>query len=255
MKKLIYTLLLGIICAAASAGDTITVYYNFNWDEVEDKSYAVYYRKAYYDQNKVWQVRDYYLNGTIQMEGAHKSKKSNKKSGLFTYYYPDGTKQSQGLYKNDLKEGEWKQWHENGQQKSLGSYAGSLGTGEWKYWYDSGVLRAKGNFDSGKKHGTWSYWHKNGNLKTEESIEKNQINAIIRYHPNGQLKQKGEKRYGLKHGKWTYYNESGEKFMEGEYVRDKRQGEWIRYFPEGHMKLHYENDILQNKKLGGILKW
>ncbi len=87
------------------AQDTITVYYNNKWTEIEDKNKATFYRKAFLDSNKVWIAHDYYMSNKIQMVGSFKSKKCKVKDGHFVYYYENGRKSSEGNYVKNKNEG------------------------------------------------------------------------------------------------------------------------------------------------------
>ena len=53
-------------------------------------------------------------------------------------------------------------------------------------------------------------------------------------------------------GLWTYWNSDGRIFLKGNFDRGLRNGEWVRPFREGEMKLIFKDGVLQGKQLGGI---
>ena len=92
------------------AQDTLTFYYDKNWKEIPEKNAAVFYRKAFVDDNNTWSVLDYYISDKIQMTGTFKSK-SLLKQGHFVYYYENGIKKSEGNYLNNKAEEKWCYWY------------------------------------------------------------------------------------------------------------------------------------------------
>lgn len=71
----------------------------------------------------------------------------NYGSGISTFYYPTGEKESQGLIlENHILEGEWVGFHENGK------------------------MSFKGNYKAGKKDGIWIFYDTNGVKITEQKF-------------------------------------------------------------------------------------
>lgn len=263
----------------ALAQDTITIYYNNDWTEIQDKNQATYYRKAFLDSNEVWMAHDYYMSNKIQMTGTFKSKKFNAKQGHFIYFYENGRKssegeyvndnkegfwtswhengqkKSEGLYKNDLRQDKWNFWHENGQKKSEGLYINDNAEDKWEFWFDSGEKKSEGKYTRDKKDGTWNYFYKTGQLETVETFKDTQLYNIISYFENGNIKFKGNFAYGQSDGEWTYWNVDGRLFLKGNFSNNQKVGEWSRFFQNGEsMKIYYEKGVLVSKQLGGIIK-
>lgn len=61
-----------------------------------------------------------------------------------TYYFKSGAKKAEGVYENDLMEG------------------------EWKFYRETGQLWQVGHFLSSRKHGTWTRFDKNGQIEYQE---------------------------------------------------------------------------------------
>jgi len=66
-----------------------------------------------------------YTNGTIKERGYVKqdAEKNYVKVGVWTKWYENGQKKSEGPYADGKKAGVWIEWHENGQKASEGPYA------------------------------------------------------------------------------------------------------------------------------------
>ncbi len=103
-----------------------TIYYNENWEEVDSKREASFYRVITFTQTgsiSNESVRDYYSNGQLQFEGKMISLDPETLDGPCIYYYPNGNKMSEGSVTNGQKSGQWKDYHENGNLKMTSNYA------------------------------------------------------------------------------------------------------------------------------------
>ena len=59
--------------------------------------------------NGIW--KQYFLNGELKLQGNYLN---GKREGNQMYYFPNGNVYSSGLYKNDVKIGEWQYNNEEG---------------------------------------------------------------------------------------------------------------------------------------------
>jgi uncharacterized protein len=258
--------------------DTITVFFDKDWKEVDNENLAVYFRKAYPDSNKMWTACDYYISKKIQMTGTYKSKRLNARQGHFIYFFENGQKSSEGDIVNDRREGLWNFWHENGrkesdgkfikdkkegiwvyyhdngQKKAEGNFVADKHEGVWVYWFNSGEKKTEGKFLYGLKSGVWVYWYKNGQVSSEESFDLGIITAAMAYHDNGNILFKGVYVDNRKYGEWNYWNYDGALMFKGSYIYGLQHGEWIRYFRKGQpMKIYFERGVMVGRPLGGIV--
>lgn len=249
----ILTFILVMSAHSVFAQDTVTTYYDKDWNRVQSKMVANYYRKAFVDKNNAWSVCDYYMNHQIQMTGTYKSRNSEIRHGHFIYYYENGNKQSEGEYLNDKKTGIWSGWYESGELKYRGNYITNYMDGLWQYWHKNGKKKAEGNFLSNVETGKWVYWNENGKLSSEEEhIARNTI-SYTGYSDNEKKVSEGKVVSNRKQGIWKYYNVDGRLTLQGAYKDDLEQGEWVRYFRNGSMTIFYKNGN-PSKQLGGIFK-
>jgi TonB family protein len=160
-----------------------TIYYNKSWKETI-KSKAAYYSLIEIKDN-TYIVRDYYINGKLQMLGHYSSIEPKIKNGQFLYYDTYGNVLDEINYKNDIKDG----------------YSIS--------YYKNNFLFSEGNYSIGYKNGLWKYYHNNGNLEREITYNNGTVDGTC-YHYD--LNNKKIFKTVVEKGvdKETYYiNESG----------------------------------------------
>lgn len=255
MHKIIITcLFLCVISDRISAQDTITIYYNNNWEEISSRDDATFYRKAFVDTNNVWAVNDFYMSDKIQMTGTYKSRKLSTRQGYFTYYFENGLKSSEGNFSNDKADATWIYWHDNGQKKSTGEFKTGQEDGRWIYWHESGEKKSEGFFLKGKKNGIWNYWNTEGILIHRETYNPNGTFVCEGFYENGVMSYSGIYVDGHAQGKWTYWNSDGRINASGNFENGLREGLWIRSFPVGEMKVIFKNGIPQGKLFGSIVR-
>ena len=219
----------------------------------------------------------WYDDGQKISEGCYKDR---RRDGQWTYWYENGQKSAKGIFttrqyhcgsihgegtkkdgwpnlivwlgeKEEQKDGKWTYWHANGLKAAEGYYGGDKGmsggnlkkdiSGKWPYGDAVSETISINRFFGNQKTGKWLYWHPNGIKAREEKwsyvhqgrksasshsrgVELAQkIGWTYSWHPNGQMALKG------------YFHEDG--FNNDGY----KEGEWKRWFANGHIKsnTHY----------------
>lgn len=92
-----------------------TIYYDSLWNTIPSKEGAFYYRELD-DKSGGFCVQDFFISGKVQMKGCYSDFNYLIMEGLFTYYYENGQKSSEGTYKNNEKTKDWRYWDENGEE-------------------------------------------------------------------------------------------------------------------------------------------
>lgn len=202
-----------------------TIYFNDRW-EICDRSFAKFYRIGTISLQDSFvfyagPIHDYYLNGTLEMEGAYSV--SGSKDGSFSFYFPDGKLQAHGNFTKNKIYGSWDYYYTNGIKKAKVYYAGDEssfivldyfdstgnqlakdGTGKFEmYVKDNDGIGSNsyildGEFLNGDRDGTWNYFaidfqnhaehlmqkevYKNGKLKVGEHY-----GSSIAIYKNGQV--------------------------------------------------------------------
>jgi antitoxin component YwqK of YwqJK toxin-antitoxin module len=88
----------------------------------------------------------------------------DQKHGVWTEWYPSGTKKGEGQYDHDLPVGKFSYWYENGQVLAEGNYLAGSRTGTWISWHANGVKELQANYKDGDIVGKAMTWNADGKL-------------------------------------------------------------------------------------------
>ncbi|MBK3517712.1 energy transducer TonB [Carboxylicivirga marina] len=136
MRRISYLMFLIFVIQTVRSQDTIVSYLDANWKKTK-RDNAVYFRKAFKDETDLWHVKDFYINGNIQMSGCFTDKRLKKKQGYFEYFYENGTIRSYGKYDKNKREGEWKWYRKDGSKSSEERYKNNEVI-QFKFWNADG---------------------------------------------------------------------------------------------------------------------
>lgn len=101
------------------------------------------YKRTVQKENSLWLVKDYYLNGSIQMLGRYEDKDLTQKTDTFNYYYLNGKLSGKYFYLENKKEGEQKEFFITGKVSGVSSYSNGEETGRWKWFEKDGSVKFK----------------------------------------------------------------------------------------------------------------
>ena len=119
MKKTLLLLLTVICHYCLSQVDTI--YYDSNWEKTTLEK-AMFYRLA--EKGTVlWNVKDFYISGKLQMEGKYSTLDPDIQEGYFKWYYESGQKYAEGNFEHGQRDGLWTFWFPDGLKKEEISFA------------------------------------------------------------------------------------------------------------------------------------
>lgn len=165
-----------------------TLWYDSNWGETA-RAQASYYRPAPDKKDNGYWWKDYYIDGTKQMEALSLKEneevlhgkviwyhpngkvmqtvhyKNNVPHGLRKNYYMSGPLKSEYSYVNGKIDGAYVAYHENAQLSESGNYKIGERIGDWKEHYKSGKLKAEGKYANGKKSETWQVYYYDGTIE------------------------------------------------------------------------------------------
>jgi len=140
-----------------------TVFYNMFWKETNVKDSIEYYRIAIKVKNE-FQVNNYYANNQLQMSGTFISLDKENRNGNFKFYTKLGELSSEGIYKNNLKQGIWKDY-KNGKLWVSNMYEDDSLNGEFLVFYPNGKIKRNDIYRKGELKVGLCY-DKNGNDTT-----------------------------------------------------------------------------------------
>jgi antitoxin component YwqK of YwqJK toxin-antitoxin module len=89
--------------------------------------------------------------------------------------------------------------------------------------------------------------------KTEVEVTQNPVQnepgLFQEFYPNGALKMEGKNdENGLRNGLWIAYYENGKKWSESYYVKGKKSGHSLSFYPNGNVR--YVGEYLNDEKIG-----
>ncbi len=125
MKRTVLILLLSIVTNLMAQKDTL--YFDADWNKTT-KAEAEFYRLLPLKKiENLYLVKDYYLNGSIQMEGYYSNVEKEELDGKAVWYY------------------------KNGQKSEVRHYKKGVLDGTSAYYNKGGFLRAEGILKNGKR--------------------------------------------------------------------------------------------------------
>lgn len=166
-------------------GSMVRVFYDSLWVPT-DQWKAEFYRIGFKDSLDRWTgfVRDYYMDGKIQMKGSYKA---GLKDGVFIYYSKNNTYEAAGRYVNETHTGKWEYFHKNGKLQSEmryqdraylinswdenGKITVSEGNGHVAEYHSNGVIKSYTVYQDGIRDSTSYGYYKNGQLKFREKYD------------------------------------------------------------------------------------
>jgi antitoxin component YwqK of YwqJK toxin-antitoxin module len=163
-----------------------------------------------------------YPNGRAKERWQERTVGSNRvvRDGKYEAFYPDGARQSVGLYSNGDSLGLWQEWYMNGGDKFEKTF-GEQGRlrGRAIVWMPSGdTLEFKSFNDHGELDGRYTLF----------------------WRDNGEVREQGEYKDGKRHGVWTGWHHNGQMDSAREFDRGRSVGRWIDFGVDGHIASNRE---------------
>lgn len=116
-------------------------------------------------------------NGTITTTSSVEGK--DQRHGAFASWHPNGQKNEEGHYQNDLPVGKFTWWYANGQLSSEGVFDGGDRDGAWTWWHENGQKSVSGEFVKGVEIGKWTWWNEDGKVANSARITQGQSKTIV----------------------------------------------------------------------------
>ena len=166
--------------------------------------------------------------------------------GVWKEWYLDNTLKLEYSYKNDNLHGVSIDYDSTGKKDSEKMYKEGLKDGEWNFYNDDVVLVRVEVYNDDLKDGLW--YTKDLETRDVHYEEYREDKFIVRYtehyYPNFQLMEKYAYKDSLPHGKWIGYYKDGETKHVKRFEDGKKQGKWQYYTELGdvHTLELFEND-------------
>ena len=150
---------------------------------------------------------------------------TGQKQGKWIKSYRYGNVRYSGQFRNDRPYGQFKYFYESGALQAVTDYSDDGVIALTQTFHENGAPMAEGKYIRQKKEGKWSYYSDiDSSLVAEENYKK-----------------------GVLHGKSTnYYPETGNPTDSFEYINGKKEGPYLKFFPDGSTMTEgtYKNDQL-----------
>ncbi|MEA3451755.1 MAG: toxin-antitoxin system YwqK family antitoxin [Bacteroidota bacterium] len=251
------------------------IYLDANWQPLPNKTSAKYYRIVdFINETNRAKVRDYYMDGQIQMTGEGIfNDKSNLADyimdGEFTFYDEKGNTTEISNYKNDKLHGKYFEYYENGKGKFIANYKNDLLNGDcilfysdgkpkekihyinnrvnnsYQRFYPSGKLEYNCNMLNGKISGKFEQYYRSGNIKYSAQVINSEFNgSFTEFYDNGITKAEGNNVNGYFSGYTTLYYDTGKPQFKGNMKKGKAHGSCNIYYKNGNkLNLEFEDGI------------
>jgi len=130
---------------------------------------------------------EFYENGQLRFVG--NKNKDGKLNGLYTKWWENRQKSSEGTYKNGKKDGLYTEWYVKGQKSWEWTYKEGKKDGVYTNWYSNGQKRYEENFKNGKYDGLSTNWYENGQKSGEGTYKDGDLISTIQFHEDGSVRE------------------------------------------------------------------
>lgn len=139
-------------------------------------------------QNNDGKYKGYESNQLVE-EGEYVN---NKKTGVWTKYFPNGNKKHELTFANNIANGYAKIYYRSGQLQEEGIWKLNKWQGQYKYYYENGSMKYDWTYNaSGKREGQQKYFHENGVLQYLGDWKGGkEAGELVEYYEDGSIKAK-----------------------------------------------------------------
>lgn len=117
-----------LFCFYAGASQTSSSDFLDMYLDVTEKKEAKYERKLYKIDDHLFEAEILLMSGAIKAKGGYLEIEGDLvPHGYFTFYYPNGQKESEGKYKEGFKVDTWRRYMMDGTERSPKYYDSDLG--------------------------------------------------------------------------------------------------------------------------------
>ena len=254
------------------------IYFDKNWKTTTQEN-AAYYRLITKENDSLFVVKDYYVNGVLQMEGLTTSLEKDVFQGTVNWYDKNGKKTITRNYKNGILEGDvidykgpfsTRCYYKNFMPYNGTIYNNNRTPAQYSSYTDGKIEFSDAVYKNSTQKAlktTYYYNKKYKNyypLKTVFYDKNNQIVGILNYLKNQSLipdngtkitfylednqpvsiKSKTNYANSILEGEAIIYHKNGKKWLKGIYKKGKKyNGEFL----ENTIKTSYENGVLTEK--------
>lgn len=134
-------------------------------------------------------------------------------------------------------------------QESFSDYALD---GTTYHFFESGDTLQAIDYTNGRVNGKVRVWFKSGEQKSLAYYHRDTLVEMNRYYKNGQRESDVPIVKGELHGMASYYDTLGNVILIGEWINNKREGEWKHYDEKGELtaiETYQNNKVVSTKEM------
>lgn len=272
-------LAVGVTSSLSVSAQVDTVFFNKEWKITKDRDSFAYYRPTPLIKDGRYEVRDYFIDGRLQMLGHYSIGAQNMMSddiddqyrdGKFEYYYENGKLENEGQCKNGGRIGRWTYHYRDGRVRSATLYRKGKLHGRYTA-YDSlnGLPSYTGMNKHDKAVGTWTFFFRGTRqVKSTLTFKNDSLNGPAVYFDSlsGNKIYEGIFKAAMRQGQWKVYDRTtgepsgvynyrdGKKHgVQVDYLRGTKQ-KWIQshFFDDslhGELTIYYETGKLKRREV------
>lgn len=224
--------------------------------------------KEYADDGTIVTLTEYKRGYLIDRLRINRRDENGLKQGRWYLFYPGGRIQTEGVYKNDKKNGYFKEYSENGDLLKVSKYVDDVLQTEaqeiqkpeiQKTYYPNGNIKVSAMFRNGIQEGLQQMYDSTGKIEKSQVFQNGKVigEGIIKedgkeegpwknYYPDGSIKSFGNYAQGEKTGEWKYYHANGKLEQSGRYnLKGRPEGMWRWYYDSGQLfkEEEYHNGV------------
>lgn len=203
-----------------------TIWYDKEWNETS-KFHAEFFRPKPKKKKGKYVIKDYYLNGKLQMEGPSIEQDTTIFDGEVTHYYKTGIMQSSTFFKNGILDGHATEFFEDGVIKRVIPYDNGIQNGVYKEYYPNGQLNGTIEFKNDVRDGFYVEYYDNGNKKAQITFSQGEKDGkFLEFYSDGSIKNSAFFENGILQGETKMYDADGQLKNSGSFLDNQKHGVW-----------------------------
>lgn len=246
------------------AQENNNIYYDANWEETIKEKAHFYRPMPLKEKEDLVLIKDYYINGNIQMEGWAKKDDERVFEGTIKWYYENGKLSSIKNYLEGKLNGDYITYYTNGNKKYIKTYINGSIDGEVVEYHENGTEHIKGSYKKGKPYQGKFRFKRRQAYVISSYIEGKKQGKEIAYDATNRIIAEGvyadgkktegtfakverfsgvwgikivNLKQGQEEGKQTYYNENLSKVIGYYSIKNgKKVGERLAYNNKGELE-------------------
>jgi antitoxin component YwqK of YwqJK toxin-antitoxin module len=173
----------------------------------------------------------YYSNGQKSHESLYKD---GKLEGLATDFAADGKVTGKAVYLDGRKLGTEVEYYAPGKKKSERAFSYAVARTTYNFFECTVKTAPVAENKDKQAHGASTWWFQNGQKQLEGTYKHNvPIGVFTWWYSNGQKQSEGAYVDGVQDGHWVRWHENGQKQWIGGYVMGERTGKWPEWKADG----------------------